>query len=184
VGLKADGTVIIAGIDAGGQYTVNGWTSIRQVGAGSYHIVGLRVNGTVVAAGPDIELAEWNLGVVEYSLTISSTPNGSVISPGEGVFAYNGGMTIRVIAMPEAGYRFVNWSGDVDNIANVKAATTIIAMHGDYAITASFALSWQLIGGIIAGVVVAVGLAIFFVRRKRAAQTKKQGRKKTTRKKY
>ncbi|MEE8620003.1 MAG: hypothetical protein V3T06_02875, partial [Dehalococcoidia bacterium] len=141
-------------------------------------------DGTVVAAGPDVELAKWDLGVVEYALTISSTPNGSVITPGEGVFTYSGGMVASMVAKPETGYRFVSWTGDVDTVANVKAATTIVTMHSDYAITANFAVSWLLIGGIIAAVVVAVGLAIFFVRRKRAAQIKKQGRRKAARKKH
>ncbi len=184
VGLKADGTVIAVGSDAGGQYVINSWTDITQVAAGIYHTVGRKNDGTVVAAGPDIELAKWNLGVVEYTLTISNTPSGSVITPGEGVFTYNAGVMARLIAEPEKGYRLVNWSGDVDTIANVNAATTVITMHGDYAITANFAVNWLLIGGIIAAVVVAAGLAIFFVRRRRAARTERQGRRRAARKKH
>jgi uncharacterized repeat protein (TIGR02543 family) len=88
---------------------------------------------------------------------------------------------VRVIAKPEKGYRFVKWTGDVDTIARVNAATTIITMHGNYAITANFAVNWLLIGGIIAAAV--AGLAIFFIRRRRAARTKRQGRRKATRKK-
>jgi uncharacterized repeat protein (TIGR02543 family) len=90
-------------------------------------------------------------------------------------------MMVRVIAKPEKGYRFVKWTGDVDTIARVNAATTIITMHGDYSITANFA-NWLLIGGIIAAAVV-VGLVIFFVRRRRAAQTKRQGRRRVAQKK-
>jgi len=98
------------------------------------------------------------------------------------VFTYNAGMMVRMIAQPEKGYRFVNWTGDVDTIANVRATTTIITMDGDYAVTANFARNWPLIGGIIAAAA-AAGLAIFFVRRKRAIQAKRQGRKKAARKK-
>jgi LPXTG-motif cell wall-anchored protein len=90
---------------------------------------------------------------------------------------------VRVIAKPEVGYRFVNWAGDVDTIANVRAATTVITMHGNYAITANFAVNWLLIGGIIVAVV-AAGLAIFFVRRRRAARTERQGRRRAARKKH
>ena len=182
MGLNADGTLVAAGGAAGGQYVINSWTDITQVAAGSYHTVGLKADGTVVAAGPDIELAKWHLGVVEYTLTISSTANGSVTAPGEGVFTYNAGVMVRLIARPEKGYRLVNWTSDVDTIANVNAATTIITMEGDYAITANFPVNRLLIGGIIAAVVVAVGLAIFFVRRKRAARTKTR-KKRATRKK-
>jgi uncharacterized repeat protein (TIGR02543 family) len=92
-------------------------------------------------------------------------------------------MMVRLVAEPEEGYHFVNWTGDVDTIANVNAATTIITMQGDYEITANFApVNWPLIGGIIAAAVVAVGLAIFFVRRRRAAQAKRQVRKRAARK--
>jgi len=186
VGLKADGTVVALGGDAGGQYAVSNWTDITQVAVGSYHTLGRKANGTVVAAGPDIEVAKWNLGVVEYALTISSTPSGSVTTPGEGAFTYNAGLVVRVIAEPEEGYRFVNWTGDVETIANVNAATTIVTMRGDYAITANFEeippINWPLIGGIIAAVV-AAGLAIYFVHRRKAAQVKRQGRKKAARKK-
>jgi len=182
VGLKADGTVVTVGGDAGGQYAVSGWTNITQIAAGGYHTVGLKADDTLVSAGPEIELAKWNLGVVEYTLTISSITGGSVTTPGTGMFTYNAGVMVRVIAEPEKGYRFVNWTGDVDTIANVNAATTIIPMHGDYTITANFGANWPLIGGIIAAVV-AVGLVIFFVRRRRAARTKKQGRRRATQKK-
>ena len=75
-----------------------------------------------------------------------------------------------MVAEPEKGYRFVNWSGDVDTIANVNAATTMISMRSDYSITANFEekppINWALIGGIIAAVVIA-GLGIFFVHRRK-----------------
>jgi alpha-tubulin suppressor-like RCC1 family protein len=44
-----------------GQCNVGGWTGIDQVAAGWYHTVGLKSDGTVVAAGAEIELAKWNL---------------------------------------------------------------------------------------------------------------------------
>jgi hypothetical protein len=62
-------------------------------------------------------------------------------------------------------------TSDVDTIANVNAATSIITMEGNYTITANFAVNWLPIGG-IAAVVVAARLAIFFVRRRIAARKK------------
>jgi len=177
VGLKADGTVTAVGNNDYGQCKVGDWMNIIQVAAGSDHTVGLKSDGTVVAAGSEIGLAKWNLGVVEYTLTISSTSDGSVTTPGEGMFTYNAGVMVRLVAEPEEGYRFVKWTGGVGGIFNVRAATTVITMHGDYSITANFEeippINWPLIGGIIAAAVVAVGLAIFFVRRRRVAQTKR-----------
>ena len=75
---------------------------------------------------------------VQYDLTVSSTAGGEVTTPGEGVFAYDEGTTIELVAEAEEGYQFVNWTGDVDTIADVEAALTTITMEGDYSITASF----------------------------------------------
>jgi len=41
-------------------------------------------------------------------------------------------------ASATSGYRFVDWTGDVDTVANVNAASTTITMNGDYSITAHF----------------------------------------------
>jgi hypothetical protein len=73
-----------------------------------------------------------------YNLTISSTAGGSVTAPGEGAFIYNVGTAVSLVAAPDTGYRFVNWTGDVGNIANVNAVSTTITMNGDYSITANF----------------------------------------------
>jgi uncharacterized repeat protein (TIGR02543 family) len=74
----------------------------------------------------------------QYSLTISSTAGGAVAIPGEGVFAYDEGTWVELQAVPDGGYYFVNWDGDVGTIADVNAATTTITMQGDYKITARF----------------------------------------------
>jgi hypothetical protein len=42
------------------------------------------------------------------------------------------------VAEPENGYHFVNWTGDVDDIANATGATSTITMNGDYPIIANF----------------------------------------------
>jgi hypothetical protein len=72
------------------------------------------------------------------ALTISSTAGGSVTTPGEGPFTYNGGTVVNLVATPDAGYRFVNWTGDVSTIADVEDAATTITMQGNYEITANF----------------------------------------------
>jgi hypothetical protein len=75
-----------------------------------------------------------------YTLTITSTPGGSVIGPGEGTFNYDYGRVIWLIVWPDlAGcYEFVNWIGDVGTIADIEAMETTITMHGSYVITANF----------------------------------------------
>jgi len=73
-----------------------------------------------------------------YSLTISSTEGGSVTTPGEGVFVYDEGDVVKLVATPDPGYGFVSWTGDVGTIPNVSAAITTITMTGDYSLTANF----------------------------------------------
>jgi len=73
-----------------------------------------------------------------HNITISSTEGGSVTTPGEGTLIYNEGDGVKLVATPDPGYRFVNWTGDVGTIANVNAATTTITMNADYTITANF----------------------------------------------
>ena len=74
----------------------------------------------------------------QYDLIISSTVGGEVTTPGEGIFNYDVGTVVNLVATSEAGYQFVNWTGDVANITNVDDATTSVAMNGDCSIKANF----------------------------------------------
>ncbi|MGB5925285.1 MAG: GLUG motif-containing protein [Dehalococcoidia bacterium] len=78
--------------------------------------------------------------ITEYTLTISSTEGGSVTTPGEGNFTYDEGTDVNLVAKADEGYEFVTWTGDVDDVADTKDATTTITMKNDYAITANFAV--------------------------------------------
>jgi thiol-disulfide isomerase/thioredoxin len=74
----------------------------------------------------------------QYSLTISSTPGGSVTTPGEGTHTYDEGEVVNLVAEAEASHYFVSWTGDVGTIADVEDATTTITMDSHYSITANF----------------------------------------------
>jgi hypothetical protein len=74
----------------------------------------------------------------QYTLTISSSRAGYVNSPGEGVFVYDKGTVVELVANAVGNSSFVEWTGDVDTIANVKAASTTITMDDDYSIRANF----------------------------------------------
>jgi hypothetical protein len=78
-------------------------------------------------------------GSASYALAITSTEEGSVTTPGEGMFTYPEGTEVNLVATPHAGCRFVSWTGDVDTIADADAAETTITMNGDYMIMANFA---------------------------------------------
>lgn len=71
-------------------------------------------------------------------LIVSSTGGGSVISPGEATFDCTLGSMVILMAEANDGYRFAGWSGEVDTIADVNAATTTITMDSSYSIRADF----------------------------------------------
>ena len=78
--------------------------------------------------------------LLSYDLTADSTDGGAVTSPGEDTFNYDCGTDVPLVAAAEEGYYFVEWSGDVDTIANVNGYTTAITLMGDCSITANFEL--------------------------------------------
>jgi hypothetical protein len=71
-------------------------------------------------------------------LTISSTEGGSVIVPGEGTEYFPLGEEVPLVAQPDEGHEFIRWSGDVDTIADVNAASTTIIMDSSQSIIANF----------------------------------------------
>jgi hypothetical protein len=75
---------------------------------------------------------------VQYDLNTFSTEGGSVTEPGEGVFTYDEGEVVDLVATPDDGYQFVDWTGDVGTIVDIEAAVTTITVNGDYSITANF----------------------------------------------
>jgi hypothetical protein len=95
-------------------------------------------------------------GLVEYDLTTASTAGGSVTTPGEGTFTYNEGEVVNLLAEAAERYSFVEWTGDVDSIADVNSAATTITIDGNYFITADFGPDYTSM--VAAGQVHTVGL--------------------------
>lgn len=100
----------------------------------------LRLVGTNVSGGLQVKgIAKIRLEFTpKYNLTTSSTMGGRVTTPGEDTFTYDEGKVVDLVATPDTGYRFVNWTGDVEEIADVYDATTTITMNDDYTVTANF----------------------------------------------
>jgi len=73
---------------------------------------------------------------VQYELNVSSTMGGSVTNPGEGTFPYIKGTVVSLVAGPDTGYEFVNWTGD--GITNADSTTVTVTMNGDRAVKANF----------------------------------------------
>jgi len=95
---------------------------------------------TTITMNHDFSITANFVEVAVYYLTIDKTPGGSVATPGEGSFPYDGGTVVNLVADAAdfGGYRFVNWTGDVGTITNVYAAETTIMIDGNYRITAHF----------------------------------------------
>jgi hypothetical protein len=74
----------------------------------------------------------------QHNLAISSTAGGSVTTPGEGMFTYDEGTVVGLVAEAQEDCRFVSWSGDVGTIADVNTAATTITMDNNYSIIANF----------------------------------------------
>jgi hypothetical protein len=75
----------------------------------------------------------------QYNLTITSTAGGSVIQPGEGAYTYEQGTVVQLVAEAADGCQFDRWSGDVQTVASIWAASTTITMNSIYTVTAGFA---------------------------------------------
>jgi uncharacterized protein YkwD len=73
-----------------------------------------------------------------YTLTVISTAGGSVTTPGEGTFTCAEGQVVNLMAEPEEGYQFANWTGDVGTIVNTNSALTTITANDSYSIRANF----------------------------------------------
>jgi hypothetical protein len=76
--------------------------------------------------------------LIQYELTTSSTTGGSVTLPGEGAFLYEPNAVVGLVAVPDPGYYFLSWTGDVSTIANPGDASTTITMNDDCSVTANF----------------------------------------------
>ena len=75
---------------------------------------------------------------VQYRLAIFSMAGGSVTTPGEDAFTYDAGTVVNLVAAPARNYKFVKWTGNVTNVADVNTASTTITMNGNYYICAHF----------------------------------------------
>jgi hypothetical protein len=130
-GTYADGTVVMLEAVADECYEFVNWTGADV--ADPYSPI-----TTITMA--EAKSVTANFALLSYDLTVASTDGGVVTSPGEDTFTYDCGTLVALVAAAEEGYYFVNWSGDVDTIANINAPTTTITMMGDYSITANFEL--------------------------------------------
>jgi hypothetical protein len=141
-------TVSIEGTGWSATTEEDGSYSLSDVGGGAYNITASKLGysdrtETVTVEGDttvDFEL----IALVLYDLTIGSTTGVSVTIPGEGTFTYDAGTVVELVAEVEDGYRFVEWTGDVDTISDVTAAATNITMSRNYYVKAAVVAIYDL----------------------------------------
>ena len=80
----------------------------------------------------------------QYTLDISSSRCGYASSPGEGVFVYDRGTVVELVAKGVGNSPFVEWTGDVSTVANVEDASTTIVMNDDYTVKATFSCGYEM----------------------------------------
>lgn len=126
------GTVVSIKAEANAGYRFANWTAAPEVvfdNANAAETTFTMPDEAVTVTANFVEVCQ---------LTISSTTGGSVIAPGEGKFTYDAGQLVSLVAEPDDGYKFVEWTGNVATIDDLNAASTTVITDGDYSITANF----------------------------------------------
>jgi uncharacterized repeat protein (TIGR02543 family) len=133
-------------VDGEGRY---GYNPIFRVSGTAGATVTFRVGGIEAdekaawesgkVQGLNLRIDEEPAPPVQYQLTISSTTGGSVTIPGEGVFPYYAGAHVDLLAEPEAGYQFVDWTAPAGDFDDETAKETTFTMPSQaVTVTASF----------------------------------------------
>jgi len=151
VGIELDG--ISCGTNCGEHYRSGTSVGLSALAGEGYHFeewTGSGVDAGRVAdrheASTSITM-DGNYGVVAnfavdtHTLTVTSSPGGSVTGPGEGAFSYDYGTVVNLMTAAADGYRFAGWSGngvDAGMVEDATAAVTRITVRGDCAIRADF----------------------------------------------
>jgi uncharacterized repeat protein (TIGR02543 family) len=93
---------------------------------------------TVTMAGDKTVTAHFSLLPTTYVLTMAVDPTaGGTTNPAVGAHTYPEDEVVAVTAIPNAGYEFDYWEGDV---ADPNSAYTPVTMDGDKTVTAHFSL--------------------------------------------
>jgi preprotein translocase subunit YajC len=127
-----EGTVVRLVAEAGEGYRFFNWSGDVAT------IADVNAPITTITMNDDYTIIANFEEIPQFELTVSSTCGGSVTTPGEGSYSYDEGEVVNLVAEADAGYRFVNWTGDVGTIADINAATTTITINGDYSVKAKF----------------------------------------------
>jgi hypothetical protein len=105
-------------------------------------IVGMAVWGNNGGGGNAADGNGGN-GVPSYTFTIDSTAGGAVAVNnstihGKATFIFGVGVVVSLKAVPDSGYQFVKWTGDVSTVADVHSSDITVTVNGTCFIVAKF----------------------------------------------
>jgi len=107
-----------------------------------------------------------NFSRITYALTIEVNGSGS-ITPSDNRHDYESGTVVEITAIPDSGWQFDGWNGNVDDRT---LATTTVTMDSEKTITVNFSrntLAWWIIAAIAAGATIAIVLPLLARSRRR-----------------
>jgi len=101
------------------------------------------ITGCGNSDGGDVADGNGSHSVQSYTLTIDSTAGGAVAVnnstiPGKATFIFGAGAVVSLNAVPDNGYKFVRWSGDVGTVDDVHASEITVTVDGNYTMLARF----------------------------------------------
>jgi len=117
-------------------------TADLEAGAYTVRVIAENVPEPVVGSGQDYSLVMYNAqepdddpgpGPTEYDLTINAEIGGTT-DPVPGTYTYSENEDVQVEAIPDVGYEFLEWTGDVTSTEEIITVT----MDDDKEITAHF----------------------------------------------
>jgi uncharacterized repeat protein (TIGR02543 family) len=128
----AEGTIVSIKAEANMGYQFVSWTAP----AGRF---GNANAASTIFAMPGADVTVTANFAAVYDLSIAANPaEGGTATDLFDASPYVAGTVVSIQAVAATGYRFANWTGDVDTITDVKGTQTTITMDGDYYITANF----------------------------------------------
>ena len=166
---ETDAVVNLKAVPAPG-YEFDSWLGEVVNPSSATTTVIMNCDKTVIASFSQIQIT--------HTLTIQVNGGGST-APKVDTYSYDGGTVINITAIPDSGWHFDSWTGDV---TDHDAATTTLTVDSDKTVIANFSretaltpepvanssFNWPLVGGILGGVLV-LGFLIFALAIRRRA---------------
>ncbi|MFC2001607.1 hypothetical protein ACFLUZ_03770 [Chloroflexota bacterium] len=153
----SQGTIVSIKATPDNGWQFDGWTGDVSDTSSATTTVTMVLDKTVAA----------NFSQVKHTLTMQVSGGGSA-TPITGTHVYSDGAVVSVTAIPDNGWQFDGWTGDV---SDANSATTTVIMALDKTVAANFSqvkANWSSIVGIVTGAII-IGLVILLIVRSRTA---------------